>query len=136
MRVRAECILAALPSSAHAAREFIGDYLRECHAAPSVIADFQLTVSELASNVIEHSEGSELTITVDASDPLWWALDVASDITTAATNMLHPDSWVVTGSDLTSGRGLGIVRQLMTDIVVNIDNGRLNIRCRQHRAVA
>ena len=133
MTVRAECTLAAVPSSARAARDFIGDYLRESRAPQAVIADCQLAVSELASNVITHGEGSELFIAVDASDPQWWLVEVASSMVIGATNMLLPESWVVTGSDRISGRGLGIVRRLMTDIVVTIDAGRVSTRCRQRR---
>lgn len=131
--VREECTLVAVPSSARAARDFISEYLQKLHAPAAVIADCQLAVSELASNVIAHGEGSEFSIAIDASDPQWWLVEVASNMVTGATNMLLPESWVVTGADHISGRGLGIVRRLMTDIVVTIDVGRVSTRCRQRR---
>ncbi len=128
--------MAAVPASAHDARIFISASLRQSHAPAGVIADYQLTVSELASNVIEHGDGTELTIIVDMSDPQWWQVEVACSIADGATHILHPESWVVTGMDHASGRGLGIVRLLMDDIVVTHDDGRVRIRCRQRRTVS
>ncbi len=45
----------AIPASAGAARRYVADLLRLDGAPPAVISDYSLVVSELVTNVIEHS---------------------------------------------------------------------------------
>jgi anti-sigma regulatory factor (Ser/Thr protein kinase) len=106
--------------------------LRRRSADQALISDYQLVVSELASNVIEHGDGSEMVVVVDSADPQWWAVEV-SDGPLVAPFELTPDTWKVADPREFSGRGLGIVRELMDDIVIGVVGGHVSVRCRRHR---
>lgn len=123
----------SVPSSARAARQFVADSLRRQGASASVVADFVLVVSELATNIIEHGNGSGLVVYFDVTDPQWWDVTVAGTTSSAPGQLLEPGTWTVAGADDTSGRGLGIVRHLMEDIVSERSDGLVSIRCRHRR---
>jgi len=124
---------AAIPASARAARQFVAATLRRHDAPPKVITDFALVVSELVTNIIEHGDGSSMIISLDVVDPDWWEVEVVGGAATLPTTLLQPDTWTVAGADEASGRGLGIVRHLMDDIVSHTNAGQVSIRCRCRR---
>lgn len=124
----------AIPQSARAARTFVSETLRQRGASESIIRDYQLVVSELVANAIEHGDGSGLTIFSDFSDHQWWNIEVVGGNSGSANSMTEPEAWTVTGSEHTSGRGLGIVRQLMDDIIAVTTDGRVSIRCLRRRS--
>ena len=124
---------ASLPASCRAVRLFVGDFLRAHHASDVIIKDYQLVVSELAANVVEHGAGSELTVVVDAGDPLWWDVNVADGPAFSRSQVLRPHAWAVAHPSQISGRGLGIIRHLMDDIAVIDTNGHISIGCRRRR---
>lgn len=124
---------AAIPTSARAARQFVAATLRRHDAAPKVISDYALVVSELVSNIIEHGDGSSMVISLDVANPDWWEVEVVGGSMTSPGSLLQPDTWTVAGADEASGRGLGIVRHLMDDIVTRTDAGQVSIRCRRRR---
>jgi anti-sigma regulatory factor (Ser/Thr protein kinase) len=124
----------AVPASARAARQFVSNTLRSHGAASMVITDFALVVSELATNIIEHGDGSDLVIFLDVADSEWWGMEVVGGATTAPSHVLEPASWTVAAADEPSGRGLGIVRHLMDEIVTNTTDSQVSIRCRRRRA--
>jgi anti-sigma regulatory factor (Ser/Thr protein kinase) len=126
----------AVPTSARAARRFVSDTLRAHGAGLQLIKDFALVVSELATNIIEHGDGSRLVIYLDVADPQWWELEVVGGATTAPSQLRDPDTWTVAGVDNTSGRGLGIVRRLMHDITTGSTAGQFSIRCRRIKTAA
>ncbi|MGZ4672054.1 MAG: ATP-binding protein [Ilumatobacteraceae bacterium] len=123
----------AVPASAGAARRFVADLLRRDGAPAAVISDCSLVVSELVTNVIEHSNGSQLEIVVDLADPDWWQLEVAGGPPVAHKQLRAPETWSVAGADEVSGRGLGIVRQLMDDVAIRADDGQIIVCCRRQR---
>lgn len=124
----------AVPESARAARRFVGEILRLRGAPEAIIRDFELVVSELVANVIEHGGGSGLTVFSDFSDRQWWDIGVVGEKTISENQMTHPDAWRVAGSEHASGRGLGIVRQLMDDVVTDTTDGQVSVRCRRARS--
>jgi anti-sigma regulatory factor (Ser/Thr protein kinase) len=126
----------AIPASARSARQFVGEKLRLHGASAGVVSDYSLAVSELASNIIEHGDGSSLNIYVDVAERDWWEVEVVGGAMTAPDQMQHPDAWKVAGSDDPSGRGLGIVRHLMDDIVTVVTGSEISIRCRKRRDAA
>ena len=123
----------AVPSSAGAARRFVADLLRLDGAPPSVISDYSLVVSELVTNVIEHSDGAQLEIVLDLADPEWWQLEVVGGPPVASKRLLAPETWTVAGADEVSGRGLGIVRQLMDDVAIRAAHDQIIVCCRRQR---
>ena len=133
---RVQQTFAAVPTSARAARQFVTNTLRAHGAANSVISDYALVVSELATNIIEHGDGSDLVIFLDVADPDWWGMEVVGGATSASNHVLEPASWTVAAADEPSGRGLGIVRHLMDEIVTDTSDSQVSIRCRRRRVEA
>ena len=133
---RVQQTFAAVPTSARAARQFVTHTLRAHGAANSVISDYALVVSELATNIIEHGDGSDLVIFLDVADPDWWGMEVVGGATSASNHVLEPASWTVAAADEPSGRGLGIVRHLMDEIVTDTSDSQVSIRCRRRRVEA
>ena len=123
----------AVPGSARLARRFVSETLRLNGATDDLISDYCLVVSELATNIIEHGDGSSLVIFLDVADPAWWELEVAGGASRPGSQLLRPETWTVADSDDASGRGLGIVRHLMDDIATDTSGGRVSIRCRRRR---
>ena len=123
----------AVPKSARAARQFVSDTLRAHGAATSLVTDYALAVSELATNIIEHGDGSNLVIFLDVADSEWWGMEVVGGASTAPSHVLEPASWTVAGADELSGRGLGIVRHLMDEIDTDSTENQIRIRCRRRK---
>lgn len=130
---REQHVFEAVPTSARAGRQFVTDTLREYGAPVKVISDYALAVSELVTNIIEHGDGSNLTIVIDVAHPDWWEVEVVGGSQRAPHHLLHPETWSVADADDASGRGLGIVRHLMDDIISDIAGGQVSIRCRHRR---
>ena len=133
---REQHVFEAVPTSARAGRQFVTDTLREHGATIKVISDYALAVSELVTNIIEHGNGSNLTILLDVADPNWWEVEVVGGASGAPNHLLHPETWAVADEDEASGRGLGIVRHLMDEIISHTDAGQVSIRCRRRREPA
>jgi anti-sigma regulatory factor (Ser/Thr protein kinase) len=123
----------AVPASARAARQFVTERLRSRGAPAAVVGDYSLVVSELVTNVIEHSDGARVEIILGLDDPHWWELEVVGGKPAAPKLMLAPELWTVANAHEVSGRGLGIVRQLMDDVVTDIDTNRVSVLCRRRR---
>jgi anti-sigma regulatory factor (Ser/Thr protein kinase) len=126
----------AVPTSARSARQFVTATLGENGATATAMGDFALVVSELATNIIEHGNGPQLTVWVDVSDPGWWGVEVVGSASSTRTKLSSPDTWTVAGAEEISGRGLGIVHHLMDDIATDTTDGQVSVRCRQRRAEA
>lgn len=126
----------AVPTSARAARQFVIEILRQHGATTTVIGDYALVVSELATNIIEHGNGSRLVICVDVADPEWWEVEVVGGTPATSNQVLQPDTWTVAGAEQASGRGHGIVRHLMDHVATDTTDGQVSIRCRRRRAEA
>ena len=123
----------AVPASARSARSFVADALRRSGADDVVIGDYELAVGELAANVIEHGDGTEWLVCVDLADPQWWEVEVVGGVTPSVDPPLRPEAWQVANPPQASGRGLGIVRHLMDDVVAVAQAGRFSVRCRRRR---
>ncbi len=123
----------AVPTSARHARQFVSETLYLHGASAGVVSDYALVVSELASNFIEHGDGSSLIIYLDVTDPDWWDVEVVGGAVTDTAPIPDPDTWRVAPAEDPSGRGLGIVRHLMDDIVTVTTGNEISIRCRKRR---
>jgi len=123
----------AVPSTARPARRFVADTLRAQGATNDEILDIALVASELVSNIIEHGDGLELSLALSAT-PEAWELSVVGGRCSPESLVLRPEKWNVARADESSGRGLGIVRQLMDEITVDTSAGTVNVSCRRRRA--
>jgi anti-sigma regulatory factor (Ser/Thr protein kinase) len=131
---REERSFPAVTESARAARRFVSQILVRGGASSKVLDDFQLVVSELVSNVIEHGDGTDLVVYVDSTDPTSWEIEVVGGLATENNRLLHPGAWTIAAANEPSGRGLAIVRYLMDTVTAEISNGYVSIRCGRHRS--
>ena len=124
----------AVPASARAVRQYVTDLLLLDGAPTAVISDFSLVVSELVTNVIEHSGGARLEVSLDLADPQWWRLEVIGAAPIAPKQLSAPETWTVAGANAVSGRGLGIVRKLMDDVMISAADDRVTVTCCRRRS--
>jgi anti-sigma regulatory factor (Ser/Thr protein kinase) len=99
------------------ARRFIRGVLGD-EVDADVVGDLQLIASELFSNAVEHGENTTVRLDVTIGH------DVAgvSVHSRGATTRIGPAAeWHVSDPDAVTGRGLGIVRRLADDIIVERD---------------
>jgi anti-sigma regulatory factor (Ser/Thr protein kinase) len=131
---REQQVFEAVPSSARRARRFVGEILRRFDASDDAIVDFELVVSELVTNFIEHGDGSPVYVLVDVNDLHCWELDVVGGaVVDGSSSVCAPLGWTIAAAEVASGRGLGIVRMLMDDVSATAIDGRLSVRCRRQR---
>jgi anti-sigma regulatory factor (Ser/Thr protein kinase) len=109
----AQIVLEADTSQIAYARRFIRGVLGD--ADPGVLDDLQLIASELFTNAVEH--GVDLTVRL--------CVETSGGFASVSVHSrgLHPgigptEHWAVAEPSATSGRGLGIVRRLADDVVV------------------
>lgn len=112
-------------------RRFVRSWF-EHHGVPAtVIDDFELAVSELATNATQHGAGAAIDIVL--------AVDEASFSAVVAADTEHPgqigsvESWHVAPASAVNGRGLGIVAAVMDVVEFSSDAGQAVFRCRQFR---
>ncbi len=121
----------AEPSSSEAARAFVELFLRNHHTSKNTVNDFLVVTSELVTNAVTYGDGTPIEVSVD---PDGWGIEVIGGHAAEGSYVLSPASWTMADRDKSSGRGLGIVRLLMSDIAASIENGYVSIRCRYPQA--
>jgi anti-sigma regulatory factor (Ser/Thr protein kinase) len=123
-------------TSPRLARNFVTDIFEGNGAAPTVVEAFQLAVSELVSNVVEHGAGEFVDVEIDVNDPKCWEMIVVGILPTEQTRLPMTHLWQVAGPFESSGRGLGIVRQLMDEVSTSQSGSSLAIRCSLNKVAA
>ena len=108
-------------------RRRVGAAVRAAGAPDDVARDFELVVSELATNVIRHTEAADLIVTVSATDERW-SLEV-----TRADGLGDPSLLLAPSRSERGGRGLLIVRSVMDEVDVVGEPGRRAVRCSRRR---
>jgi anti-sigma regulatory factor (Ser/Thr protein kinase) len=104
--------------SSGAARAFTRSALETLGAPSPIVRDFALAISELTANFIEYGNGSAILVVVDFTDPHWWEVQTIGFADNIGHDVTHPDTWSIATSMAPGGRGLGIVRRMMDDIIV------------------
>lgn len=117
--------------SSGAARAFASSALEALGAPPSLVRDYELAISELTTNFIEHGNGSAILVVVDFTDPDWWEVETIGFADNIGHHLTHPDTWSIATPMAESGRGLGIVRRMMDDIIVLSFGPWVSVRCRR-----
>ena len=124
--------LPSSPASTRQAREFVSGELRRLAAGADVVDDLDLIVSELMANSIQHGDGGDIVVRVDAPSAKWFSITVTNGVAFSLPPM-DPTMWKVAATDLPSGRGLGIVRRLADEIAVTEAAGLVHVTCRRRR---
>jgi len=110
-------ILDADSSQIAPARAFVRGVLADV-AGPDVVDDLQLIVSELFTNALEHGTAGTVRVEV-RSDHDSAGVTVHSHGPTPEVGAAN--GWHVADPSAPRGRGLGIVRQLADDLIVERD---------------
>ncbi len=106
----------------HAIRQHVTRAARDFGADDQTIDDFELVVSELATNVIDHTAADEVIVAFRLEDDRW-ILDVSEADTLGHLGAGSPPH------DSIDGRGLFIAQALM-DVVEIVDiERRRYVRC-------
>ena len=102
-----------------AVREFMGGH----DAPPELVDDFELAVSELATNVIRHTDADTMSMVLTRASGAW-VLDVAD-----AERVPPLDSIELPEPSRAAGRGLFIVMSLMDHVGVATVGDAQVVRC-------
>jgi len=102
-----------------AVREFMSGH----DAANHLVDDFELAVSELATNVIRHTDAETISVVL-ARRPTEWVLDVAD-----AEHVPPLDTIVLPEPSQTTGRGLFVVMSVMDHVGVATVGDAQVVRC-------
>jgi len=116
-------IVAAEPSMIASLRHRVATLARASGARDELVDDLRLVVSELATNVVQHTDSDTIRMTF-RREPTRFVLDV--DDAGALTGLEHISA---PGPDRLAGRGLSIVRAVMDDVEIVDDDGRRRLRC-------
>lgn len=104
------------------ARRFVTAQFAES-VPESARTDLVLATSELVTNAIEHGIDAPVVVTVRAEN------GTASVTVTSSSEapVVPVDAWTLAAADQLSGRGLGIVRALATDVELERIGDRVSI---------
>lgn len=104
-------------------REQTKAFVRQGGGGGDLAEDFGLAVSELATNVVQHSGAEYITVTLRRDDESW-RLDVDD-----ADGVPEIDAMAAPEASTPTGRGLVVVRAIMDDVrVVEVGGGTV-LRC-------
>lgn len=104
-------------------RALVRDFLIARGAGPELVDDFELAVSELATNVLRHTDSESVSIAVSRTDGDW-ILDVAD-----ADRVPPLDSVELPPPTQATGRGLFVVMSVMDTVGVATVDGTHVVRC-------
>ena len=117
----------AQPDELSGLRRVVREYIESAGGDPTTADDLELVTSELATNVIEHTTSSTITITIERT-PDAWMIEV-SDV---EDPFVLSDVAVLPATSQRAGRGLFVVRSLVDELeVVETSTSRALRCCRQ-----
>ncbi|MEO6653380.1 MAG: ATP-binding protein [Ilumatobacteraceae bacterium] len=108
------------------ARRFIRERLSD--APRDMVADFEIIVSELLTNAVEHGPHGTLGVQLERNPS---AVSLTVDSPSPGTELADAATWSVADVDQVTGRGLGIVRRLADDVSVARNGDSLSITARR-----
>ncbi|MEJ7800841.1 MAG: ATP-binding protein [Ilumatobacter sp.] len=103
-------------------RRFVREQLSD--APHEVVADFEIIVSELLTNAVEHGPLGPLGIQLERGKS---GVSLKVDSPNPGADLADADTWSVADVDQITGRGLGIVRRLADDVSVARTTNTLSI---------
>jgi anti-sigma regulatory factor (Ser/Thr protein kinase) len=124
--VRGELEIRAIadPSELSGVRHRVRSFIENAGGGSDLAADLELVVSELATNVIEHTRSPTLTVSVCRAGDHW--LVEVSDV----ANLGILDHVSLPDQTQASGRGLFVVESIVDDIAIVEVGNSYAIRCR------
>ena len=104
-------------------RHRVAELAREDGVDATIVDDLELVVSELATNVLLHSDAETISVIV-RREPGRWVLDVAD-----ADGLENTGPDTLPDPDALTGRGLFIVKAMMDEVELIDDGNRRRLRC-------
>lgn len=124
----AQITVAAESASLHGLRTRLTALVTQAHAPNHVTEAFELAVSELATNVMQHTDAEQLTVVVDRAED-GWLIDVSDADALDTTALAALATSGPPDPERLSGRGLFIVQSIMDTVeLVDVD-GHQHLRC-------
>ena len=120
-------VLDADTSQVAAARRFVRRLLGDSVPA-DVASDLQLIASELFTNAVEHGVAPTVELAVESTDQ-YAGVVVTSGGTAGGVGPVV--DWSVAAADAANGRGLGIVRRLSDEVIVERERDRFVVTARR-----
>ncbi|MGA9275915.1 ATP-binding protein [Ilumatobacter sp.] len=118
-----ELTVASDPAMIATLRHRVGTLVRDSGAPDGVVDDLELAVSELATNVVQHSDSPTIRMVLHR-EPSAWIL-VVDD----ADGLDELDPSTVPDPEALTGRGLFIVQAIMDDVQIVDDAVGRRVRC-------
>ena len=112
------------PSVLSGVRSRIRQFVEGAGGGSDLAADLELVVSELATNVIEHTGSPTLTVSISRTSDDWMV--AVSDV----TDLGILDDVALPDQTQASGRGLFVVESIVDDIAIVEMGESYAIRCR------
>lgn len=119
----------AVTSELGALRTGVRDRVVELGGEPETAEEFEIVVSELATNVMMHTTENLIDVGVARRDGSWIIEVGGADALDRAEATVDPDPESI------GGRGLFIVNVLMDEVHVVTDGSGRSVRCVKHVAV-
>jgi anti-sigma regulatory factor (Ser/Thr protein kinase) len=120
-------VLDAVSAEVASARRFVRRALAG-EVDPTVVGDLQLITSELFTNAIEHGLHHQVELSVDCHDG-------TAEVTVRShgpADVGPATDWEVAHADSITGRGLGIVRHLADELIVERTSDSFVVTARRH----
>jgi anti-sigma regulatory factor (Ser/Thr protein kinase) len=112
-------------------RRFVRTWFEQFDVRAAAIDDFELAVSELATNAIQHGAGSTIDVHLAVDGDVLSAVVAADSEHTGRIGRV--DTWQIAPPEAVNGRGLGIVAAVMDVVEFSSDAGQAVFRCRRRR---
>jgi anti-sigma regulatory factor (Ser/Thr protein kinase) len=107
-------------------RRIVREYVDSAGGDRSTADDLELVVSELATNVIEHTTSPTITITIERTSQAWMI-----EVSDVEDPFVLSDAAVLPAISERAGRGLFVVRSLVDELeIVETPTSRA-LRCRR-----
>jgi len=118
-----ELTAASDPAMIATLRHRVADIARQSGATDGIVDDLELAASELATNVVQHTDADTIRMVLRC-EPSEWVL-VVDD----AEGLLELDPDTVPDPTSLTGRGLFIVQAIMDDVRIVGEGPRRRVRC-------
>lgn len=126
MERRDERIFISTTDTIRVARRFVRERVEPTTLDRQMLADVELATSELVSNAVEYGSGDDYQVTIATTDDRF-IIEVASSH--GGTNPRIPTEWSTSDPESPSGRGLGLVSALSTNVWVRKTDDRVIVGC-------
>lgn len=126
----ASIVLDADAAEVASARRFVRRVL-DGDVDPAVVGDLQLITSELFTNAVEHGAHGEVELSVECDGG-------TAEVTVRSIGPADVGpavDWEIAEADSVTGRGLGIVRRLADELIVERNDGAFVVTARRRARV-